>query len=302
VTKPLLSVVIPTWNRAHIVCEAIESALAQRAGEVEVIVVDDCSTDATIDLVKKTFGSRVQVVQQMERGGQGRARNLGVLLAGGEFVGLLDSDDIWLPGKLDAELRVFAEFPEAIALITDSRNSFEGQLDSSSRFAQNGLLDETRGRVRLVDDCGWLWTNSSITAHMCGITVRRTALAKLGPRLFAEDLSCCEDWEFQMRLYSLGPVAVLPKIFSSVRRFNDGTRLGRAIPGQKFNREQEIALLRARLTVIERSKTWLHDLRADRAAELERFRVENEEQLSRLTDTEDKFSRKGAKAQGYAAS
>lgn len=282
-TRPQLSVVIPTWNRAHVVCEAIQSALDQRAGEVEVIVVDDCSTDATVEIVKKSFGSGVQVLQQLKRSGQGAARNAGALLACGEFVGFLDSDDIWLPGKLEAELSVFAEFPEAIAVISDSRNHFEGQPDRSSRFAQNGLLEETRGRVRLVNDCGWLWTNSTITAHMCGITVRRTALTQLGPRLFADDLSCCEDWEFQMRLYSLGQVAILPEIYSSVRRFNDGTRMGRAIPGQRFSRDQEIALLQARLTVMERSQTWLHDLRADRAAELKRFRAETEERLDQLT-------------------
>ena len=282
-TRPLLSVVIPTWNRAHIVCEAIESALNQRAGEVEVIVVDDCSTDATLALVKKTFGSRVQLLQMAARCGQGTARNAGTLLAAGEFVGFLDSDDVWLPGKLDAELRVFNQHPTAIGVISASQNFFEGQRDAASRFAQNGLLDATRGSVRLVDECDWMWTNSTITAHMCGITVRRSALARLGPRLFAEDLSVCEDWEFQMRLYSLGQVAVLPQIYSWVRRFNDGSRNGRSIPGQAPTRDQKIALLRARLTVMERSKTWLHDLRADLAAELDRFRNETEEQLSELT-------------------
>ena len=282
-TTPLLSVVIPTWNRAHLVCEAIESALNQRAGKVEVIVVDDCSTDATVALVKKSFGSRVQVLTLKARGGQGAARNAGALRASGEFVGFLDSDDIWLPGKLDAELCVFAEFPHAIAVISDSHNSFEGQRDSSSRFAQNGLLAATEGNVRLVDDCDWLWTNSTITAHMCGITVRRKVLAELGPRLFAEDLSCCEDWEFQMRIYTHGQVVVLPEIYSSVRRFNDGSRLGRGIPGQAPTREQEITLLCARLTVIERSRSWLHGLRADLAAELERFHAETEAQLSQLT-------------------
>jgi glycosyltransferase involved in cell wall biosynthesis len=283
VTKPLLSVVIPTWNRAHIVGEAIESALNQRVGEVEVIVVDDCSTDTTLELLKKTFGSRVHVLQMATRCGQGTARNAGALLATGEFVGFLDSDDVWLPGKLDAELRVFAGHPAAIAVISDSQNFFEGERDAASRFAQNGLRAATQGRVRLVDDCDWMWTNSTITAHMCGITVRRIVLAKLGPRLFAEDLSVCEDWEFQMRLYSLGRVAVLPEIYSWVRRFNDDSRMGRSIPGQEPTREQEIALLRARLTVMERSKTWLHDLRADLAAELERFRMQTEDQLFELT-------------------
>ena len=282
-TKPLLSVVIPTWNRAHIVCEAIESALDQRAGEVEVIVVDDCSTDATLAVVKKTFGSRVQVLQMAERRGQGVARNAGALLASGQFVGFLDSDDVWLPGKLDAELRVLAEYPAAIAVISDSQNFFEGRRDAASRFEQNGLLATTQGRVRLVDDCDWMWTNSTITAHMCGITVRRTALAQIGPRLFAEDLPVCEDWEFQMRLYSRGQVAVLPEIFSWVRRFNDDSRMGRSIPGQAPTREQEIALLHARLTVMERSKTWLHGLRAELAAELDRFHAETEDRLFELT-------------------
>ena len=283
-TKPRLSVVIPTWNRAHILCEAIDSALNQHGGEVEVIVVDDCSTDGTLALVKRTFGSRVQVLQMATRGGQGNARNAGALLASGEFVGFLDSDDVWLPGKLDAELRVFAEYPAAIAVISDSQTFFEGRRDADSRFAQNGLLAATQGRVRLVDDCDWMWTNSTIIAHMTGITVRRAALAQLGPRLFAEDLSVCEDWEFQMRLYSLGPVAVLPEVYCWIRRFDDNSRLGRSIPGQAPNREQEIALLRARLKVMERSETWLHNLRADLAAELERFRTVTEERLSQLTD------------------
>ena len=282
-TKPLLSVVIPTWNRAHIVCEAVQSALAQRAGAVEVIVVDDASDDGTAEVLQETFGVQVRVLQLESRGGPGAARNAGALLASGEFVAFLDSDDVWLPGKLNAELRVFEEFPEANAVVSDSRSFFEGEPDGPSRFAQNGLLAATRGRVRFADDCKWLWTNSMLTAHTCGITVRRGVLAQLGGRLFAEDLPCCEDWEFQLRVYQLGGVMVLPEVYSSVRRFNDGSRLGRGIPGQERTREQDLMLLRARLAVIERSKQWLHGLRADLAAELERFRRETEAQFARLT-------------------
>jgi len=76
---------------------------------------------------------------------------------------------------------------------------------------------------------------------------------------------------------------VLPEVYSSVRRFNDGSRLGRGIPGQERTREQDLMLLRARLAVIERSKSWLHGLRADLASELERFRRETEAQFARLT-------------------
>jgi glycosyltransferase involved in cell wall biosynthesis len=283
VTNPLLSVVIPTWNRAHIVCEAVASALKQRVGSVEVIVVDDASTDATVQLLNRTFGSQIRLLQLETRRGAGAARNLGAELARGEFVAFLDSDDIWLPGKLSAELRVFGAFPHANAVVSDSQNFFEGVADGRTRFAQNGLLAATQSRVRFAEDCAWLWTNSTNTAHTCGITVRREVLAEIGRTLFAEDLPCCEDWEFQMRLYQLGQIVVLPQVFSWVRRFNDDSRPGRSIPGQAPTRDQEIMLLRGRLAVIERSKSWLHGLRADLAVELERFRLETEARLKRLT-------------------
>ena len=282
-TNPLLSVVIPTWNRAHIVCEAVDSALQQRPGAVEVIVVDDASTDSTVDLLKKTYGSRIHVLPLASRRGQGGARNAGALLACGEYLAFLDSDDIWLPGKFDAEQRALSQFPDANAVISDSYSFFEGEPDGSSRFAETGLLAATQGRVCLADECDWLWTNSMNTAHLCGITLRRQALAQLGRKLFTADLAVCEDWEFQMRLYKLGRVVVLPEVYSWVRRFNDGTRFGRGIPGQPPTKEQELALLRARLAVIGESKLWLHELRADLAAELERFRLETEAEYTRLT-------------------
>ena len=281
--NPLLSVVIPTWNRAHVVCEAVASALKQLVGEVEVIVVDDASTDDTIALLNRTFGPQIHLLPLKYRRGPGAARNAGALLAQGEYVAFLDSDDIWLPGKLAAELRLFGEFPEANAIVSDSQNFFEGVADGESRFAQNGLLAAVQGRRCFADECDWLWTNSMNTAHTCGIMMRRQVLAQLGRRLFAEDLACCEDWEFQLRLYHLGQIVVLPEVYSWVRRFNDHSRPGRSIPGQAPTRQQEILLLSARLTVIERSKSWLHGLGPDLAAELERFRLETEARLKQLT-------------------
>lgn len=264
-------------------CEAVESALAQRHSTVEVVVVDDASTDDTLEILNSTFGARIKVLRLSARRGPGAARNAGALLACGEFVAFLDSDDVWLAGKFDAETRVFAEFPHANAVVSDSQNFFEGQADGETRFAQNGLMNATNGRTCFIDDCAWLWTNSMNTAHTCGITVRRTVVAELGPRLFAEDLACCEDWEFQLRLYQRGRVVALPEVFSWVRRFNDGSRLGRGIPGQPPSREQESMLLNARLAVIERSKSWLIGLREDLAEEFERFRAETESGLIRVT-------------------
>lgn len=280
--KPVLSVVIPTWNRAALVCDAVNSALQQRAGEVEVIVVDDASADGTAERLRSEFGSLIRLVRLEHRRGPGGARNAGARLAHGEFVGFLDSDDLWLPGKLDAELRVFAEFPEIDVVVSDSQNFFEGEADGESRFAQNGLLEATQGEVRLAKDCRWLWTNSMNTVHTCGIVVRREALLRFGEKLFAEDLVCCEDWEFQMRLYHGCRVAVLPQVWSHVRRFNDASRGGRGVPGRPTTPEQELVLLSSRMTVMDRSD-WLSGLAADLAAEFERFRVKTATDFHGLT-------------------
>ena len=279
--NPLLSVVIPTWNRAQLVREAIASALVQRDDEVEVIVVDDASTDATAELLEREFGDCIRVLRLDHRRGPGGARNAGARLARGEFVAFLDSDDFWLQGKLDAELDVFARFPEAQVVVSDSQNFFEGEADGESRFAQNGLLEATGGEVRLASDCRWLWTNSMNTVHTCSIIVRREALMRLGEKLFAEDLVCCEDWEFQMRLYHSCRVVVLPDVWSHVRRFVDASRVGRGVPGRPTTPEQEIVLLRSRLTVMQR--TDLQGLDASLAAEFDRFRTKTAADFRGLT-------------------
>ena len=283
-TKPLLSVVIPTWNRAHIVCEAIESAFAQRIGQVEVIVVDDGSTDNTVEVLEKSFGSRIRLLRLPRRRGAGAARNAGIGLATGKLIAFLDSDDLWLPGKLDAELSVLEHFPEAEAVITDSLSFMEGRAEDRTRFMSNGLLAASSGQVRWLNECKWLWTNSQNGVATCSITLHRNVMGRLG-RVFAEDLVRCEDWEFELRVYHSCRVVVLPEIWAQVRSFDDGTRIGRPLTGEPATREQEIGLLRDRLTVMERSH-WLSGLGAELAAEFERFRAETAFRLARFAECE----------------
>jgi glycosyltransferase involved in cell wall biosynthesis len=278
--------VIPTRNRAHLVCEAVESALGQRAGRVEVIVVDDGSTDGTADLLARRYGARVKLLRMPGRRGVGAARNAGVRAATGELLGFLDDDDLWLPGKLDAELRAFERFPGAEAVVTDSLSFLEGQRAYDlSRFAFNGLLAATQGQTRLASECRWLWTNSENGIATCSITLRRSVVERLGEPLFAEDLISCEDWELEMRVYHMCRTVVVPEVWSWVRHFDDGSRHGRAAPGTPRTREQEIGLLRDRLKVVERSH-WLTGLDPYLAAELERFREATARQLAGLATSE----------------
>jgi glycosyltransferase involved in cell wall biosynthesis len=267
-----------------VVCEAVESALVQRQGRVEAVVVDDGSTDDTAELIAREFGPRVRLLRMPERAGVGAARNAGVRAARGELIAFLDSDDVWLPGKLDAELRAFARFPEAEAVVSDSLSFNEGVPDARSRFASNGLLAASEGRARPMRECRWLWTNSENGVATCSITLRRGALARVGRAPFAEDLASCEDWEFEMRLYHLCGVVVLPEVWAHVRRFDDGARAGRAAPGRPRTLEQEVGLLRDRLTVVNRSQ-WLDGLDAHLADELQRFREDTARKLARLDES-----------------
>src|SRR5438034_9298591 len=105
-----VSVIIPTYNYARYLAAAIESALAQTYAPLEIIVVDDGSTDDTLRILG-AYGNRLRVLRQANQGA-GAARNAGIAAARGEYVAFLDSDDLWHPRKLELQLARFASDPD----------------------------------------------------------------------------------------------------------------------------------------------------------------------------------------------
>lgn len=119
-TSPLVSVVVPTYNRAHLIGRTIESALGQTYPNLELVIIDDGSTDDTEGLIQKSYGGdpRVRYFKQAN-GGPSRARNAGLERAKGDYVALLDSDDTWSPWKIDLQVRCMEKFPELGMTWTD---------------------------------------------------------------------------------------------------------------------------------------------------------------------------------------
>src|SRR5258708_6914008 len=105
---PLVSIIIPAYNRKAMLFDAVASVLAQSYRDWELIVVDDGSTDGTADDLHARFGSRVRLIAQSRRG-VAAARNLGVRSARGDYIAFLDSDDFWLPRKLERQMAFMEE-------------------------------------------------------------------------------------------------------------------------------------------------------------------------------------------------
>ena len=115
---PLVSVVIPTYNRANLISETIDSVISQTFADYEIIVVDDGSQDETQAVLAKYEGS-VRLITQKNQG-TAEARNAGIRASKGEYLAFLDSDDLWLPNKLAQQMEIFSQSPNTLWCYSDA--------------------------------------------------------------------------------------------------------------------------------------------------------------------------------------
>jgi glycosyltransferase involved in cell wall biosynthesis len=184
---PRVSVVIPTYNHARWVGHAIRSVAAQRFRDLEIIVVDDGSTDDTARVVRDTEVP-LRYVRQDNRGLSG-ARNTGIAAARGALVGFLDADDLWLPDKLSLQVAFLDARAEAALVYADAVFFDEGTQRTVGTHAARHAHPSGRILTALLFDN----PISSPTP-----LVRRTALAQAGG--FDESLQACEDWDMWIRI------------------------------------------------------------------------------------------------------
>jgi glycosyltransferase involved in cell wall biosynthesis len=198
----LVTAIVATYNRASLVGNAVESILQQTYENIEVILVDDGSTDET-QAVLKRFGDRVRVIYQ-ENAGPGAARNRGTRAAKGDIVSFLDSDDVWLPTRIERVVEFLQRVDETVpCCVCDVEMRFTNRAKTTS-FRNSGLHATVKEGI---------WSNAPevlidrfvLFNQMAAI--RRSALERVGG--FNENLRFLEDYDLALRLSLLGPFGFL---------------------------------------------------------------------------------------------
>lgn len=186
-----VSVIVPVFNRSELLKRALDSVFSQSLPPRQVIVVDDGSTDDTIELLRSSYSSTVSVISQ-ENAGVSRARNVGISASSHEWIAFLDSDDEWHSRKLEKQVDFLTQNPEYQICHSDEIWIRKGIRVNPKRYhAKSG---------------GWIFSKC---LPLCAISpsaviVNRTVFSDVG--LFDEELPVCEDYDMWLRVTSKYPV------------------------------------------------------------------------------------------------
>jgi len=226
----VISVIIPTFNRAKLLVEAVGSVLDQRdvPEEVEIVVVDDGSTDNTTEILASVAGGICCIRQ--EHSGVSSARNLGIRRSRGEWIAFLDSDDLWLPGKLSAQMEFFSHHPGVLLCQTE-----EIWLRNGRRINPRKYHSKPSGYCfpLLLERC--LVSPSAVIVH-------KSLFDLVG--LFDESLPACEDYDLWLRIGRIFAVGLVREALV-IKRGGHADQLSTSVANlDKYRIEAIVKLIR----------------------------------------------------------
>jgi glycosyltransferase involved in cell wall biosynthesis len=225
---PLVSVVIPAFDAERFIAVALSSLQAQSLQDWDAWIVDDGSTDRTLEIAR-TFAAgdpRFKVLTQANSGTPAVPRNRAIASSRGRFVSFLDPDDYYMPRKLERQLAVMQGFPEVEMVFSDNVLIDEAGHQNGQRYLQRvGYLGRARPHL---EDAGagvyvsrpsfFAFTSAEVAGpSTSGVMVRRTALERQG-RWFAEDLAIGEDLDLWFRIIERGRVAFIDEPLNAYRQ------------------------------------------------------------------------------------
>ncbi len=187
--NPKVSVIIPTYNRAHLIDKTIKSVLNQTYQDYEIIVVDNASTDNTKEAVKGFNNFKIRYIYCCDNRGSSVARNIGIRASHGEYIALLDSDDEWLPEKLDRQVEVLQnESPEVGVVYSDVLC-----IDENSKNMNRKLRNPKKEGYIYEDLLGGNCVGTPST-----LLIKKECFHRVG--LFDDLLKAHEDWDMWIRI------------------------------------------------------------------------------------------------------
>lgn len=202
--KPLVSVIVPTYNCGRFVGDAIESVLSQSYEPLEVVVVDDGSTDETVRVVGQ-YGERVRFFSQLNSG-PAAARNRAVREARGDYLAFLDGDDLWLPGQPQVLMSYIDRQPEAKVVFGDW---IVWRPDADGTYPTLRLPEAATHLKVDPEASGWIYTKLLFDSviHIIAAVVHRSVYDKVGG--FDETLRTGSDYDFWLKVSRQVPVVKL---------------------------------------------------------------------------------------------
>ncbi len=219
--NPHVSVIIPTYNRAHVLKRAIQSVLDQTYPHFELIIVDDGSEDNTEETVKAFRDQRIIYIRHDRNHGGSAARNTAIKSVRGKYIGLLDDDDEWLPEKLEKQLKKFGELPSDFGVVYTgfSYKSEKSGILSSITPALSGDVYKS-----LLREC--------ILGSPTPL-IKKEYFSKTGG--FDETLPSCQDWDMWIRLSKHCKFAFVPDVlaYHYVHGFQISMNLDAKISGRE---------------------------------------------------------------------
>lgn len=205
-TRPRVSVIIPTYNHGRYVGEAVRSALAQTYQRIEVIVIDDCSQDNTQEILARIDDPRLRVFRPNHRGIIAAVRNFGIQQAMGDVFAFLDADDVWLPDKLECQL---PHLENGVSIVATDFIPF-GDMDSCTKLIRFGRREDHRD-LRYSD----LALENCLATST--VIIRRDAFEKAGGFDESPDFMLIEDWELWLRMTADSKARILNKLLAKYR-------------------------------------------------------------------------------------
>lgn len=209
--NPLVSVIIPSYNYARYIGEAIDSVLSQTYRFVEVVVVDNSSTDNTLEVLQG-YGDSIRWIQQPNQGVSG-SRNRGIAESRGELIAFLDADDVWLPEKLARQVELFGD--PRVGMVYCGLQYIDARGEPLEQSVE-GLRGRVLKKLALLEPPG-------IPACGSSAVVRREALEKVGG--FDRELSISADWDMWRRIGSHFEIEFLPEPLVLYRQHDSAMHL-----------------------------------------------------------------------------